>query len=425
MIVVCEPICKSFSHEKVNSGFLLALRLAFPDEIIRVYADDSHAASLAEILRNDRREIGNLEFRPIHFATSYRPLDIFRYLRLLRRVCLESKSVGVKRIFFLSYNPVILFILKVLKWSSSLRDMGFTLVLHGEFEEIADDALPSQVPPLPRSGLASRIRKVGFWRLPAMAILHAWRKFNGSLQTGLRSAAARLFPLKRMLQWRHSPAFRYVALSPHIVANAGKYVDCAWLNMHVVAMPIVFADPWPQPRNPHPRFAVFGYGDSAMLHHLLEGLSSSAVAGQPYEVRIIGMDDRGVEGFANVSTPSRGKPMTREEMEAHARDIDAFMILYTSERYRLSCSGSIFEALSYMKPVLHFRNDCVDEFDRKDSPIGLRAESIGEFVANMASIIEDYPKFLLDAETYRSNILRRRAEYGMETSIEQLRQSLA
>ena len=117
--------------------------------------------------------------------------------------------------------------------------------------------------------------------------------------------------------------------------------------------------------------------------------------------------------------------MSREQMEAQAKDIDAFLILYTSERYRLSCSGSIFEALSYMKPVLHFENDCVNEFNRPESPIGMRAESPEEFVANMVAIIRDYGKFVEDAQRYRLNILERRRQYAMESSIVQLRQSLA
>lgn len=424
MIVVCEPICKAFSHEKVNSGFLLALRLAFPAEAIRVYADESHIIALNRILENDKKAIDNLEFRPIQFGISYRPLDLFRYRRMLGRVCRESRAAGVDRVFFLSFNSVILFLLKSLKWSRQLRRMAFTLVLHGDFEDIADDRLPSLTPPLPQVPVANRIRNASLWKLPGMAVRYAWRRLQGSLKAGLQAVVLRLFPLKRMLEWRHSPDFRYIALSPHILVNARKYLDVEWLNMSVVAMPIVFADASPMPRNPHPKFAVFGYGDSAMLHQVLKGLSVSAAADLPYEIRIIGMDDRGVSGFHKVTTPSPGRPMSREEMEAQAGDIDAFMIFYTSERYRLSCSGSIFEALSYMKPVLHMENECVNEFNKPDSPIGLRAESTDEFVNNLVMIIQDYGKFQEDAVQYRRNILRRRAEYGMETSTEQLRQSL-
>ena len=52
MIVICEPQCKSFSHEKVNSGFLYALRLAFPNDRLVFYAHYSHIVSIKSILEN-------------------------------------------------------------------------------------------------------------------------------------------------------------------------------------------------------------------------------------------------------------------------------------------------------------------------------------------------------------------------------------
>ena len=53
MIHICDLICKEMSHEKVNSGFVYGLRLAFPDEKIVVYADKSHIDALANILKVD------------------------------------------------------------------------------------------------------------------------------------------------------------------------------------------------------------------------------------------------------------------------------------------------------------------------------------------------------------------------------------
>ena len=59
MIVVCEPQCKSISHEKVNSGFIYGLRLAYPLETIRLYADASHIKALKEILIHDNSDNRN------------------------------------------------------------------------------------------------------------------------------------------------------------------------------------------------------------------------------------------------------------------------------------------------------------------------------------------------------------------------------
>ena len=42
MIVVCDLLCKSMSHEKVNSSFIYLLSLAFPDDVISFYVDATH-----------------------------------------------------------------------------------------------------------------------------------------------------------------------------------------------------------------------------------------------------------------------------------------------------------------------------------------------------------------------------------------------
>lgn len=424
MIVVCEPISKAFSHEKVNSGFLVDLRLAFPLEPIRVYADASHIRALQDILEHDGQSVPMLEFMPIEVGNAYRFSDIPGCWRSLRKVLRETTESGAGRILFLSFNPVLLLLLKCIRRSRQSSRVKCALVLHGDFEEIAHDRKTSQVPPLPRPSLRTGFRKTVLAELPGMALRHAKRRLLARWRATIQALLRSLVPMTRALEWRHSADFRYIALSPHIPANASRYVNIDALDIRVVPMPIVFAEPTRPPANAYPKFAVFGYGDSAMLHQLLDELSRSAAAAMPYEIRIIGMDDRGIAGFRNVTTPSPGKPMSRAEMESQAADIDVFLILYTSESYRVSCSGSIFEALSYVKPVLHFENDCIDQFDTPDRPIGMRAMSTQQFVDNMAAIILDFGKFTADARHYRENILVLRREYGMAEWAGELRNVL-
>jgi hypothetical protein len=424
VIVVCEPISKAFSHEKVNSGFLVDLRLAFPLEPIRVYADPSHIRALEDILEHDGQSLPMLEFMPIDIGNCYRLSNIPGCWRTLRSVLRGAAESGAGRILFLSFNPMLLLLVKCTRRGLLYGRVKCALVLHGDFEEIAHDRAGSPVPPLPRPSLRMGIRKTSLAVLPGKAFRHAGHWLLARSRAAVQSLLKALVPMKRALEWRHSADFRYIALSPHVPVNARPYIDTEALNMAVVPMPIVFARPSPPPANAHPKFAVFGYGDSAMLHQILAGLSESPAAGLPYEIRIIGMDDRGIAGFRNVTTPSPGKPMSRAEMESQARDIDAFLILYTGESYRMSCSGSIFEALSYVKPVLHFENACVDQFNTPDRPIGMRAGSTRQFVDNMVAIILDFGKFSMDAERYRENILALRREYGMAAWVGELRDVL-
>ena len=68
MIAVCELQCKGISHEKVNSGFIYALRIAFPDQKILFYADISHISAIKSILIHDKIIINNIEFVSINVS---------------------------------------------------------------------------------------------------------------------------------------------------------------------------------------------------------------------------------------------------------------------------------------------------------------------------------------------------------------------
>lgn len=54
MIIVCDPGCKGFCHENVNSGFIYGLRLAHPDETIRFYAEINHINAIINIFTHNK-----------------------------------------------------------------------------------------------------------------------------------------------------------------------------------------------------------------------------------------------------------------------------------------------------------------------------------------------------------------------------------
>ena len=184
-------------------------------------------------------------------------------------------------------------------------------------------------------------------------------------------------------------------------------------------MPTVFHPAYKVEGNQYPKFAIFGYGNSTMSFQILTRLSKLNLT-DPYEIRNIGMNNLGVEGFSNVTMTSNGNRLSRSEMESHARDIDMFLILHPSNTYKLCCSASIFEALSYQKPILHFDNDCINTYNTRDMPIGLRASSIEEFVDNMVNIIKNYEVFLSDRHDFIRNISELRDNYSIERSKEHI-----
>jgi len=425
MIVICEPICREFSHEKVNSGFIYGLRLAFPDETLRFYADRTHINSIKEILAHDNVVIENIEYVPIKFIDSSSLSGALNYYRLFKKIFNEVRELGVNKVFFLSYSPLILYLIKKLK-VSNFWDFKFTFVLHGDFENINTTIDPPEATQLPilnfnTPGLTQRLRniKMGDY-LPKL-----WDIGKRLIKTGISKLTinpSKRLSTKNMLLLNSSEDFRYIALSPHIVSNAAKYIAIEGLNIHTVMFPTKFVKAKPMATNKHVKFGVFGYGDSLMLINIAHKLSQKKIM-HAYEIRIIGMDNRGIADYPNITCPSAGKPLRRQDMEKYAEDIDVFLILYNKNRYRLSCSGSIIESLSYTKPIIHFNNDCIDTFDTDENPIGIRCSNIDDFANKMEDIIENYDKYIPEFNVYRNNILKLREEYAIENSSLKLRES--
>jgi hypothetical protein len=225
-----------------------------------------------------------------------------------------------------------------------------------------------------------------------------------------------------MLIWQHSNHYHYIVLSPHVAINAKKNLDTEYLNFYTIIMPVIFAEPQPPANNKFIKFAVFGYGDSAQMKKMLTLLSTKTIP-KPYEIRIISMDNRGTEGFPNVNCLSNGKVLTRKEMEISTRDIDTFINLYDSTRHRFGCSGSIFEAFSYLKPVLHLSNDGYNYFNKPEKPIGFRCENMDIFVEKMCDMIENYPTYKNEFDVFRKNLFSYRDEYAVENNLDKLKAS--
>lgn len=427
MIIICDLMCKGISHEKVNSGFISGLRLAFPTEKIIFYADPTHIVAIKNILQHDKIEIRQIEYKALHVKHNSFLFNIFNSYCRLSGLLSDVVSFGADKVFFLSFDVRALFLLKKLKEQSRFAHLKFAFVLHGAFESIAIDGERARSIGLPRDSIPSvtflgakeKIRRIGLTDIPRLLL---YRVLNTLPRLPLPRRLTDFFLLKNVMEWKHSSDYRYISLSPHITANAAEYLDTNKLNFHTVILPTNFVKSESAPHNIYPKFAVFGYGDSLVLHNIAYALSERRIF-KKYEIKIIGMDNRGTEGFANITCASPGRPLDRSEMEKQAEDIDVFLILYDKSKYRLSCSGSILEALSMSKPIIHFDNECLNYFNKLDSPIGFRCFSFNEYVNRIVDVIDNYEKYQYEFAAFRRNIQQRRLECSIERSVPALRVS--
>jgi hypothetical protein len=383
LIIVCEPQCVGVSHEKVNSGFLTLLSHAYPDTTIRLYTYPSHQEALVRILAHDGVAL-DIDYREFAVRDPLGVYGTLHYYRQFRRVLADAVAHGTREVMFLSTSPVLLHILKRLKGSTAFAHLRFVFVCHAEFEDIANDTYqPVAATAVREPTFLEKLRSVRPLELPAKARALVARKLFARYALAWKTR----FRIREQLEWHASDDYAYIVLSPHIVTAASRYIDLDEVPVRAVEMPYNFASPHPPPNNDYIKFATFGFGDPTALKQVVDRLDFLPLTAK-YEIRIIGMDNRGLEHHPRVYCPSPGKQLTRAEMEHYAQDIDAFLILYGDNRYRLSCSGAIFETLSYVKPVLHIGNPCVVEFDRPEQPIGFRSHNLDELATAMARMIE-------------------------------------
>jgi len=434
MIVVCDPVIKGISHEKINSGFIYGLRLAYPDEKILFYADEFHITEIKNIFISYNVVIDNIDYFPIRIYNQYSVSGMIGYSRLFIKIFNNMLSDNVDKIFFLCFDSVLFYIIKQLKRLGKYKNIKCTSVLHGSFEQIRFTQY-TEIPilqPAPAKSInqnvSQKIRSVNYMELPSKILkvlksrINKW--INVFIITKYQLMFLKIFHVPKILMYRHSNHFKYIALSPHILNNARNYLNIEFLNIYAITMPMIFIRQNVNIHNQYIKFAIFGYGDSYSLSQISGKLSEKKIGNQ-YEIRIIGMDARGTNDNPNIWCVSPGRVLNRSEMEKFVDDIDIFLILYKKDRYQLGCSASILEAISYIKPILHFDNDCINYFNKPDSPIGFQCESLEAYVDKMVELINNYPEYLTCLELFRKNIITLRNKVAINNNLDQLRESFS
>lgn len=395
MIILCEPSCKSFSHEKINEGFLYKTRLAFPNEKILFFGHKSHIKVLSTNLTDSKIEVSNIQFIKIRINPSPSALGLITNYNILRKIKRFILNNNQTKLFFLSHPKTLLFILKYFNFKINANKI---FVQHGELESLLNPITPKfNLLDIPKRSLVSKIRKVNFNTL---------KNFISKFLVKLDPIywILKKVPYGEILQKRHNSSFRYILISDHIIKNLSKILNPNKFNFYTVSYPQIQKNikNFNSSNNEFPKFAVLGYGDSRMLYNLNVNIKK-VISKEKFEIRIIGMDNRGIENFAWVTCPKKGKTLTRADIKNYLYDIDYLLILYTEERYRLSCSASIIEAISYGKPIIHLKNDCISYFN-DELKIGYEETNIESITKRILSISKNYSSELSNKKFFQKNI---------------------
>ena len=400
MIVVCEPMLKSFSHEKFNEGFLYVVNEIYSYDEILFLSHNSHWKILEKSLKNNNVNLSRIQFENINISTNS-TLSILNNLFLIFKL----KKLRAKKVLFLSTPKSLLFCLKHL----ILIDIKMFFVLHGNLEELRDVTdSQNKYYNIPHN-FSSVLNKINF-----KTIYHRIKTFINTLDplTHILKRVA----TKALLEKNHDSNFNYLVISEHIFNNLKNKIDRTFLNINYINYPQLSGDIKKQRNNNYPKFAIFGYGNSKIFYNLNLILKELNIKSS-FEIRIIGMDNRGSKMFRWVTSPSNGRTLSRDEMDDLIKDIDFNLILYPKGTYSLSCSASIIEAIHYCQPIIHLENSCISHYNKDDS-IGYECSDLQSMALKIREIVLNYKQELNNIKHFNDNLIKYKEYLNPDNNLE-------
>lgn len=395
MIIICEPLIKGFGHEKVNSGFLSAIRLANPNEEIVLFADLSHIIAIKNILTHDDIDLDNIRYLPINFNTKNQLLAFLSHFKVLKSIIRFSNEAKTNKILFLSASTQILYLLNFFNKTNKTKKLQFSIVMHG-FLEI-----------LVQKKTIKTISKYRLFNFVYFTLTNFYRPFY---------VFENYFSLEEFLVNKNPKGFKYLLLSEHIRLYLDKIIDTSKLNFQVVDMPTNFRNIEDKSNeNKSLKIAMFGRGDYKMLIELAKKLEFADIT-RKFEIRIIGKDYYQMENFKNIKCSSPGVKLSRKEMESQTIDIDLFLILYDTSKYNLSCSASIYESMSYLKPIIHLDNTCINFYNNEKFSIGYKCMNLDEMSHRLTVLINNYESEKVNLNVFKSNLLKLRNQLSYQNN---------
>ena len=394
MVVICEPSCKSFSHEKINEGFIYVINKLHTDDIL-LLAHKTHWAVLKKSLLKNKVDISRINFVNIRGSTNG-SFDLLYNLKNIIKLKRISKKFNIEKIIFLSSSKGLLFCLK----NILPLNIKKYFVLHAELEELRDEIkLDEQFIEMPVQSNIQKLKKINFkiFKNKFNLILKRLDPFQNFINK---------HAIKHLIEQKHDSNFNYLVISEHIYINIKDKIDVNSLNIDYVNYPQLSYNIKKDSTNKHPKFAIFGHGDSKILYNLNIILKKLKIK-FPFEIRIIGIDNRATSSFPWMTFPSNGKNLDRVEMETFLSDIDFNLILYTKDRYSLSCSASIIEAISYLQPILHLENSCISYYNKNES-IGYECADLTSIAQKINDIVLNYSHELNNIKTFKINLAKSR-----------------
>jgi hypothetical protein len=462
VIVIFEPICRDISHERVNGGFILGVRAAFPQERILFCGEAGHIACLRELFALEQVEIDGIFFKAVNIDEWDGLGSVLSNLRIVRRVFEMALKHGATRVLFTAVSPSVMVAVNRLKNGRKYRDLKCIYVMHGILESVGTKTggfsagkgrEPREIVrasmETEKTGLLARVMaklgSVGAWRLTLYIVSLVgtmfWklvfgtvRKFADELYavTVDRWVNTRLLNFKLLFERLDSSWCMVIVLAPHVFENLKRMITVGEVRIAVVTMPYLFSgdvknavtlNSQQKEKDRMTRFGLVGKGHPGRLRELADCLLEVQPHGR-FEIAAYTMNNSGFDRYPIIRTFGAGVRVPRETIKEEAPSVDYLIYLYDETEYNLSCSASFFEVFSNVIPFLALPCECIDYFNTAKFAIGYKCRGIKEMASLMRKIIDEPENSRAEREIFCGNIRRIRAVLDITENPIALREAL-
>lgn len=391
MIAIIDLACTKFSHEMFNAGTITQVHLAFPQDKIVYFAETEQISCVKRILNEtlDNQNIPPL----IEFAPITHDLDGSNEAVIIQEVI--EKNITVKSILITSFISMQMYELQdIIKRNTHIK---FVFLLHGIIEYLIEDKekLHYRLPLNINISLALRqfhivLRRFMQKKTPPQDIF----SFRESLQQ------LAILPNVNLIAFSNEYQNYYTKISKDITNKINKFYLPYVYDFAIKDKP--FTDTVKIGIMPSSHQASDGYARSLAYYAYLHSRSKRT----NFLFEIVNGDNswKCMGKYVHINNK---RPLDRHELNKILHDCDWVLLPYGKEKYKLSSSGILFDAINMQVPCLMGPSHCFNDFD--DSLIGIHASNYSSLKKNLLQIIKspDRKKY----HEFRKNI--RKLKYEM------------
>jgi hypothetical protein len=377
MIIIFEPQCRGFEHEQFNAGFLYGYSLAYSNDKIVFFAEKNHIDCVKNVFTSANLSLKKIQFVDIEIPAinslaKFRV--IFAYYRMLKKLLCYAYENRCNRIVFLSIFAFNLIPLKILLQFKNNNLFQVHMVMHGTLEFVKK-----------KNGL-----------IPTIFITNAinrLKKYVGLSYEKVNPTNKYFYEIlfKKSLYFLNNKNITYYVFRDDSLRKLTNYLPKIDSCFKSIDLPYIFKGlSWKNEIKPSNRkvFATIGNRDVSVVKEVVRKLNSDiSISVSNYEIRVIGSGNIiRQDDLETIKYIGRGQRLTRVEIEEQLKDVQYILFFYDSDSYELTTSGSFFDAIAYVKPLIFLKNHCFDYY-YQDYKFGYRCEDVNGMIASIKDII--------------------------------------